>query len=355
MAAVLAAQSLPAFASQDVEPVAPTRGFNLPGWVDREEGAAPAKETLEKLQKLGFETVRLPVAADLLLSGISARAIMLGRIASAVSQMTALGFSVLVDLHPADKFASALRSGSPEGEQQAVEAWEALAPMLADTPAGKVYAELLNEPPMEPASWLRLRDRLAQTVRARCPRHTIVWGTAPYQGIWELADTPRLADDNAVVAVHYYTPMGFTHQCENWDASPLGRLANLPFPATVDTPQVQALFDKLGQSGDEAATAFLKEQFSHPWTTASIAADFATLGQWSAKNRCPAIVDEFGVLDFCVDPASRSTWVRAVRQAAEANGVGWAYWELDQGFGFIKNRTSTEGFDLSMIEALTGA
>jgi endoglucanase len=355
LAAILAVQSFPVFASQSDVPVAPTRGFNLPGWVDREDGVAPDKETLEKLQGLGFETVRLPVAADPLLSGISARAVMLGRIASAVSQMSALGLSVIVDLHPADKFASALRSGSPEGEQQAVEAWEALAPMLADTPAGKVYAELLNEPPMEPASWLRLRDRLAQTVRARCPRHTIVWGTAPYQGIWELADTPRLADDNAIVAVHYYTPMGFTHQCENWDASPLGRLANLPFPATVETPQVRALFDKLAQSGDEAATAFLKEQFSNPWAAANIASDFETLGQWSARNRCPAIVDEFGVLDFCVDPASRANWVRAVRRAAEVNGVGWAYWELDQGFGFIKDRTSTQGFDLSMIEALTGA
>ena len=41
-------------------------------------------------------------------------------------------------------------------------------------------------------------------------------------------------------------------------------------------------------------------------------------------------------------------------QAAEKNNIGWAYWELDQGFGFIKNRTSTEGFDSAMIDALVG-
>ena len=47
------------------------------------------------------------------------------------------------------------------------------------------------------------------------------------------------------------------------------------------------------------------------------------------------ILNEFGVLDFCVDAASRANWLRAVRQAAEANGIGWTYWEAYQGFGFI--------------------
>jgi endoglucanase len=301
---------------------------------------------------LGFETIRLPVAADPLLSGLSSRAVMLGRVESAVNQMTALGFSVIVDLHPGGAFAEALRDDPAQGSRQAIEAWDALAGVVADMPADKVFAELLNEPPMQPAAWLQLRDRLAQTVRAKCPRHTIVWGTAPVQGIWELADAPPLADDNAIVAVHYYTPMGFTHQCENWDDSPLGRMADLPFPATKDAPQVQALFKKFRDSGDDTATTFLEQEFAGPWTVERIAADFAKLGEWSFQNRCPAIVDEFGVLEFCADAQSRGNWVRAVRQAAEANGIGWAYWELDQGFGFIKDRTSTEGFDLAMIDAL---
>ncbi|TIT89908.1 MAG: endoglucanase, partial [Mesorhizobium sp.] len=42
------------------------------------------------------------------------------------------------------------------------------------------------------------------------------------------------------------------------------------------------------------------------------------------------------------------------RKAAEANHVAWIYWELDQGFGFIRSRLSVEGFDDSMIAALLG-
>jgi endoglucanase len=64
------------------------------------------------------------------------------------------------------------------------------------------------------------------------------------------------------------------------------------------------------------------------------------------------MLNEFGVLNFCVDAASRTTWVRAVREAAERNAVGWTYWEADQGFGFISSRTAGGVVDQPMVEAL---
>jgi endoglucanase len=217
-----------------------------------------------------------------------------------------------------------------------------------------VLPELLNEPPLAQARWLTLRDRLAEIVGRRCPDHTLVWGPARYQGIWEILDTPPLADAKAIAAVHYYNPMAFTHQCENWDASPLARVHNLPFPATHDTPQVAALRSSLEAAGDRTSLDLLDGEFTHPWGYAAIAADFAGLARWSERHRCPVIVDEFGVLDFCVDATSRANWVRDVRRAAEANSIGWAYWELDQGFGFIKSRQSLDGFQDAMIAALLG-
>ena len=44
-----------------------------------------------------------------------------------------------------------------------------------------------------------------------------------------------------------------------------------------------------------------------------------------------------------------------VRKAAEDNGAGWVYWELDYGFGFIESRRKTDGFDTAMIDAMMGA
>lgn len=327
----------------------PSRGFNLAGWLDREGGLAPATATLEKLCQAGFETIRLPVNGDLVSGGDPAT---LRRIQNGVRDLVEAGFSVLLDMHPSGELVAAFRSDPDAAGGQVLQAWMALRVVVADLPAESVYPELLNEPPMERSAWLALRERIAATLRGSCPLHTLVWGPARFQGIWEIADTPPLADGNQIAAVHYYAPMAFTHQCENWDASPLARIANLPFPASKETAQVNRLLSRLRAAGDEEAANLVEDELSAPWTEARIASDFADLARWSATHDCPVMLNEFGVLNFCVDAESRASWVRAVRKAAEANHVAWTYWELDQGFGFIKSRQSVEGFDGSMIAAL---
>ncbi|MDX8432991.1 cellulase family glycosylhydrolase [Mesorhizobium abyssinicae] len=329
----------------------PSQGFNLPGWFEREGGTAPAPAVLEKLRQTGFETIRLPVNGDLVADGNRAA---LRGIQRGVAELVGLGFAVLVDMHPSGDLRAAFERYPTAAARQVVQAWTALRVVIADLPEDSVYPELLNEPPMERSDWLALRDELAGTVRAKCPLHTLVWGPARFQGIWEIGDTPPLPDDRQIAAIHYYAPMAFTHQCESWDRSPLARLANLPFPATKDSPPVRALVSKLQAAGDEEAASVLEQELSSPWTEARIASDFAGLGRWSAAQHCPVMLNEFGVLNFCVDADSRARWVRAVRRAAEANQIGWAHWELDEGFGFIASRQSAEGFDRSMIAALLG-
>ncbi|RVD73210.1 MAG: glycoside hydrolase family 5 protein [Mesorhizobium sp.] len=330
----------------------PSHGFNLPGWFEREGGSAPTPAVLEKLRQTGFETIRLPVNGDLVADGNRAalRAIQRG-----VAELVGLGFAVLVDMHPSGDLRAAFERDPASAAERVVQAWTALRVVIADLPEDSVYPELLNEPPMERSDWLALREHLAATLRAKCPLHALVWGPARFQGIWEIGDTPPLADDRQIAAIHYYAPMAFTHQCETWDRSPLARLANLPFPATKDSPPVRALVSKLQAAGDEEAASLLEQELSRPWSEARIASDFAGLGRWSAAQHCPVMLNEFGVLNFCVDADSRARWVRAVRRAAEANQIGWAHWELDQGFGFIANRQSAEGFDSSMIAALLGS
>ena len=120
-------------------------------------------------------------------------------------------------------------------------------------------------------------------------------------------------------------------------------------------PNVAERIVEFRAAGDEEAARLVEEQLATDWTGAAISAEFEKVARWYAATRCPVMLNEFGVLDFCVDAASRIAWVRAVRRAAEASGIGWAYWELDQGFGFIDSRASTEGFDSAMLDALFGA
>lgn len=346
---ILAALPAAGAARAAAKPIVPSRGINLPGWFDSHDGVAPSEPVLEKLRQTGFETIRLPINGDLLSATDTAA---LRRIEAGVTDLNRLGFSVLADMHPSESLHTALRQDFEAGSQRAAEAWMALSSVVANLPSDKVYPELLNEPPMRSDAWLQLRDRLAEVVRSKCPSHTLIWGPSPSQGIWEIGETPPLADDNQIAAIHFYAPTAFTHQCETWDASPLARISNLPFPATIETPLVQESIDKLRADGDEQAASLIEEQLATPWTEAAIASEFVRLRRWSETHDCPVMMNEFGVLNFCVTAESRRFWVRAVRQAAEANQVGWAYWELDQGFGIIKSRRSTEGFDDGMMAAL---
>ena len=349
-ASVLAAISPPSSSRAATGPAVPSRGVNLPGWFDREDGLAPAQPVLEELRGSGFETIRLPIDGEIVLSGTAA----LRRVEAGIATLLDAGFAVLADMHPSVDLHAALRTDPTAGGARVAEAWEALRAVIAGLPVDRVYPELLNEPPMASAAWLPLRDRLAEVVRATCPHHTIVWGPAPDQGIWQLDATPPLADGRQIAAVHFYAPMAFTHQCQSWGASPLARIGGLPFPATRDMPLVRERIAELRAAGDEAAARLVEEQLASDWTAAAVRAEFERAARWSAAASCPVMLNEFGVLDFCVDAPSRIAWVRAVRKAAEASGIGWAYWELDQGFGFIDSRASTGGFDSAMLDALLG-
>nr|WP_298093976.1 cellulase family glycosylhydrolase [uncultured Shinella sp.] len=328
----------------------PSRGINIPRWFDREGGIAPTPTVLEKLRHSGFETVRLAIDGDIALAGTpSLRAIRQG-----IETLIDAGFAVLADLHPAAPLYAALRADPAAGGERVAAAWTVLRAVIADLPTDTVYAELLNEPPMPSADWLPLRNRLAEILRTACPDHTIVWGPAPDQGIWQLSDSPPLDDGRQIAAVHFYAPTAFTHQCQSWGASPLARVHDLPFPASRLTPAVEKTILALRSTGDLEAAELIEQQLTTDWTGAAVHAQFRQAADWSAAANCPVMLNEFGVLDFCVDATSRQAWTRAVRLAAEQNGIGWAWWELDQGFGLIADRTSTEGFDAAMLDALFG-
>ncbi|MXN48936.1 cellulase family glycosylhydrolase [Shinella kummerowiae] len=349
-AAVLAT-ALPSRSMRAQSRSVPSRGINIPAWLDRENGQVPADPVLDALFRRGFRTVRLPVDCGRVLS---ANGMALRDIREGVSGLVDRGFAVLMDMHPsADLHALFLQDAEAAGER-VLRGWETLRGVIADLPADRVYPELLNEPPMENTDWLALRDRLAQTVRRACPDHTIVWGPAPDQGIWQLDATPPLPDDKQIAAVHFYAPMAFTHQCQSWGASPLARISGLPFPATRETPLVRARLAALRAAGDDEAIALIEDQLATPWTETAVRTVFEGAARWSERSGCPVMLNEFGVLDVCVDAPSRLAWIRAVRKAAEASGIGWAYWDLDQGFGLMESRLEADGFDAAMLDALFG-
>lgn len=74
---------------------------------------------------------------------------------------------------------------------------------------------------------------------------------------------------------------------------------------------------------------------------------------WADANDVELYLGEFGVYDHPsapVDALSRAAWIKTMRQAAENNGIGWAFFELSSDFGVYDHVNNT--WRLDMLDAL---
>lgn len=333
------------------------RGFNLPGWLDTTEHRHPDPALLRELRALGFTHVRLPVRGELVMPAFSGAAVVADTLAAldaALGELIALGYVVSVDLHPGAALPALQQADPAAGFAALADGWARLAVVVARHPADAVLVELLNEPVIGAAEWAGQSERLVALLRPLLPDTTIVIGPAVFQRIDALEGVRPVADGNVVYAVHFYDPLAFTHQGLTWaDGDPLSAVAGVPFPTGPDDPALAAEIARLDAAGRTDAADMLREAFAAPWDAAAVRAWFDRAGRWSRETGRPVIVNEFGVLRFAADPASRMRWLRAVVAAAEINCIGWTHWDLQDGFGIVD--PATGGIDPAVVSGLLGA
>lgn len=213
-----------------------------------------------------------------------------------VKQATDAGLGVIVDEHDFNTC-----SDDPDAcEPRLAAFWQQIGQRYRTAP-DTVLFELLNEPhgKLDAARWNAMIARLVPLVRATNPHRTLVIGPTQWNSAARLPDL-RLpeGDRNILVTFHYYEPFRFTHQGARW--TDMGEVRGVPF-----TP------------ADEQR----------------IATDFAGVAAWSAMNRRPVLLGEFGAYDGSgTTVADRARYAAAVRRAAEAHGFPWAYWQFDSDF-----------------------
>ena len=335
-----------------------SRGFNLTSWMSGEATRRPDQAALAGLRARGFSHVRLPVAAERLLTVFGSRdgvARQLAELDTAVDTLIRLGFGVSLDLHPGDRFGRLHASDPSRGFELLEPLWQTLARRYAGRSPDRLFLEVLNEPTIAPALWNEQGPRLVQAIRREAPNHTIIYGPADFQQIGALAELVPLGDRNLVYAAHFYEPMVFTHQGLDWSKNdPLRFLDGVPFPARSTDPAVVWLLDSLARRGHDDASALLKSQLREPWTEDRIAGVLARAAGWAARHGRPVILNEFGVLAWKAAPADRARWIAAVRRAAEAHCIGWAHWDYADGFGFVHRVAEREIPDEAVVQALIG-
>jgi hypothetical protein len=74
---------------------------------------------------------------------------------------------------------------------------------------------------------------------------------------------------------------------------------------------------------------------------------------WARQNNVPLICNEFGVYREHSDAVSRANWIRDVRTALEADGIGWTMWDYRGGFGVVHKQDGQPAeVDEPIVDAL---
>ncbi len=177
--------------------------------------------------------------------------------------------------------------------------WKQIAQHCKDYKNDVVF-EIANEPNMKPEIWNQIHSEAYKIIRASNPGRTLLVGTINGNQIKFLPDLVLPEEDrNIIVAIHYYSPIQFTHQGAPWS------LKNKDLSGIEWT-----------ESADEVM---------------AIKRDFDMAQEWAIKNNRPLTLGEFGAYEKA-DISSRVRWTNYIARQAERRNWSWSYWQFDSDF-----------------------
>ena len=336
------------------------RGINASQWFAQSPRDYSAARTdrytdaadIALIAKLGFDNVRLSVDAAPLEQyprgedGLNAE--FLSRLDKAVDTMLADGLAVQIDLHPEGGYKQQLRT-SNDAVDRLVMLWRRLAGHYAARDPERVFFEIMNEPEVnDPYRWAGIQARLATAIREVAPKNTIIATGPNYSDIQDLLTQHPLSDGNVIYNFHFYDPHTFTHQGAGWGTSWWSYTHGIPYPADESS-----MAETVKEVPDAADRFALEEYWLDRWDGHRIRLTIDEAAAWGRQNNVPLICNEFGAFREHTDAQSRMHWIRDVRTALEADGIGWAMWDYRGNFGVVwKEDGQPARVDEQVVEAL---
>ncbi|MGO9776925.1 MAG: glycoside hydrolase family 5 protein [Terracidiphilus sp.] len=304
------------------------------------------------MARLGFDNVRLsidpvPLERDPLgKDGFNAD--FLGRLDTVVDTILADGMAVQIDIHPEESYKQQVRT-SDVAVDRLTALWRRLAAHYATRDPEKVFFEIMNEPAVSDRyRWAGIQARVAAAIREVAPKNTIIATGPNYSGIPDLLTLNPLPDGNVIYTFHTYDPMQFTHQGASWADPWMSSSHGIPYPAAESS--MQALLKQVSDAYDRAS---LENYWLDHWDAHHLRMLIDEAAAWGQANHVPLICNEFGVYRVYADAASRMNWIRDMRTAFEADGIGWTMWDYRGGFGVVwKQDGQPAKVDRAVVEAL---
>ncbi|WP_022696506.1 glycoside hydrolase family 5 protein [Euryhalocaulis caribicus] len=265
--------------------------------VEGDWGYAITQGDLQTIADGGFDTVRVLIdwhSHALEAAPYTVDPERFARIDEVIAQAFEADLNVIIDMHSYTDMKDRPDFHAP----RVLAIWRQIGERYRDYPDSLIF-EPVNEPirKLSGEKWFALAEELVDAIRETNPARTIILGGDDWSSVEGLMRL-RLPDDPYLVATfHYYEPFDFTHQGASWfkNAPPVGT----GFGASHEIEAVQH--------------------------------DIAKAQDWAERNRTPVFLGEFGPIRHG-ETADRAVWTKTVREAAEAGGMGWCYFDFTAGF-----------------------
>jgi hypothetical protein len=300
-----------------------TRGINITAWFRFPASRDPAAlanylsdRALADLRTAGFDFVRLAIDPDVADTPA---------LPTAIRRIQQQGLTVVVSPHPHDWH---LETDS----SRLIAFWRKLAPILRQLDPARTVPEIVNEPvfPGNPAGWAALQHATLVEIRRSLPDARVVLTGQDWGSIGGLLALTPESDPNVIYSVHFYDPSELTSLAAYRPGLDRVALARLPFPVNNTCATAAAPTD--------AATLGLARYYcALGWDAPHVAAPIERAAAWGRLHHVRILAGEFGA-SVMLNPAARLSWLRTVREAFEARGIGWALWGYDDVMGFAVPR-----------------
>ena len=279
-------------------------------------------QDLRRIKQLGFDTIRLPVEWTAHMQRRAPYRIDPKRLARTdyiIGSALDLGLKVILDVHNYDAIME-----RPERETPKLKSlWHQLSTHYAHWPDGLIF-EVLNEARdnMTTAKANALNAEILSLIRKTNPTRWVVLGSGNWGSLDPLLPKTKQQftppnDPRVITTFHYYDDFDFTHQGAHF----------------LDNPPAKG------------------KRFGTRQQKADIAKHMAQARAFQDRTGHPLLLGEFGVYQH-VPISDRAHWTHTVRTQAEAQGLGWCYWDWATEFKMYDQNTArlVPGFGAALFK-----
>ncbi len=243
------------------------------------------------IKDAGFTAVRLPVQWITRMNSqapYTINAQFLARIDWAIREAKKHGLAIILDNHLDDQ----LMKEPAVYRERFLSLWEQLSAHYRNEPQ-QVMFEVMAEPHDQlNMVWNDYFKDALVIIRETNPTRPVIVGPSFYNLVYRLNDLQLPQDDYLVLTIHYYDPIHFTMQGEDW------------FP--------------MGKPREWIGTKWQNTEQERN----AIIHTMDAIANWAKKNNRPVFLGEFGAGDHA-DTISRALYFSCIRQQAELHGFSW--------------------------------